>query len=400
MPKCAKCGVFILPDRMKDHAAKCQGPAVPKALDGNAPITSLYKKNSGSTWPMDRWVPGYLEVIKKLNGSRDGSFNDLSCTEDTVKRLVTALSYVEKEGLLSSTVANNWKISQFMALSEAFQLQVINNIWNECTTPKTYDALAADMVETDGAVAAETEQLPSSIHPNQAKTGLPYVKGPTRLPFTTLGIGFRVDGTLNGKQSIDSIPGIQNEGMTAQVLNAWFMLNVRHMLVTQTAIALDTSAPRIYARAQDLFNETAVCVARSLFGATAFPERTTEDKACLWAVDTTGLRGFDTEKHQVDKKAKPWRPGEKCFERIPPKNVVGYVVMDRLNGDEGGRGGWNFSIPKGTTWTYLNAPTGAKKDYCEAELAAWADGTTHRVSGAYDFVELNRCAVVRLLEPG
>jgi hypothetical protein len=371
---------------MEAHTAKCTGPAIPKALDGNAPIVNLYKKNSGSVWPMDRWVPGYFDLVKSLNGTSDKSFNRLSCTEDTVKRLVTALCYVEKEGLLSSTLANNWKISQFMALSEAFQLQVINNLWNECTVAKTYDKSAADMVETDGAITSGTEQLPSSIHLNPAKTGLPFVKGPTRLPFTTLGIGFRVDGQLSGKQAVDSVPRIQKEGMTAQVLNSWFMLNVRHMLVTQTSIALDTSAPRIYVRAQDLFNETAVCVARSLFGATAFPERTTEDKVALWAVDTTELQGFDTEKHQIDQKAKPWRPGEKCFERIPPKNVVGYVIIDRQGGDEGGKGGWNFQIPNGATWTYLNTPTGAKKDYVEAELAAWADGVKHEISGAYDFV--------------
>ena len=197
--------------------------------------------------------------------------------------------------------------------------------------------------------------------------------------FTKLGVGFRVDGMeSNGK--IDSIERITKEGINAQVLNSWFMLNVRHMNVEGTAIALDTAAPRIYKRAQDLFNETAVCVARSLFGATAFPERETQGTVCLWAVDVTGLSGFDTEKYQNSLGGdKQWRPGEKAYRMIPKERVIGYIKVNRQGAPSDG-GGWKFQIPHDMAWTFLNG-TAAQRYYCTTELEAWR-GPAHVVSGA------------------
>ncbi len=373
--KCPTCNAVIL---FGKHA--CKGaPPQPKVADPKASLTELYLRNSGGTWPMDRLAADYVALVKRLNGT-----GGLYCSEDNLKRLATALCYVEKEGLLATTLANGWTIKGFMGLTEGFQIQIIDKLWNECTVPKTYGRKFADMEETDAAVTAGDEQLPSSVHPNPQGGGLPFVKGPASLPFGRLGIGFRVDGTLNGASAVSSISRIQKEGMTAQVLNAWFMESVRHMMVKQTTIALNTSAPRIYVRAQDLFNETAVCISRSFFGATAFPERETNDTACLWAVDTTGLTGFDTEKHQIDEKAHPWRPGEKCVERVPAKNVLGYVLFERMG--VGDASGWKFRVPKGATWTYLNMPNTDKKLYCDGELAAWADGVARSIPGQYDFV--------------
>jgi hypothetical protein len=414
MPPCPKCQKEFKPMILKFHEPTCEGKILqcttcgaaykatdghtcmfvpkPKVYDGNAPIVELLKRNSGSIKPMHRSVPEYIDVFKKLQGTLDSSFNSLSCSEDTVRRLCTALCYTEKEGLLSSSLANRWKIKQFMALSEGFQIQVINNIWEECTSSKSYDCTSADMVETEADVAASDSQLPSSVHPNPG-SGLPFVKGPTKRPWKTLGIGFRVDGQKDSGGTINSIDRIKKEGITSQVLNPGFMLNIRGMVVTQTALALNTSAPRIYVRAQDLFNETAVCISRSFFGATAFPERETAAEAALWAVDTTGLSGFDTEKHQLEI-GKPWRPGEKCFQKIPVNQVLGYVVIKRLGGDLGSggtrssaraNGGWEFQVPKGAKWTWVTQPTGAKLAYVEAELAAWANGVEYNVPGSYDF---------------
>lgn len=377
--KCAQCGAAMI-GTLGSHV--CSTKKV--VIDGKSPITGIYKKGSQTLFPVERLEPEHVSLVKRLNGTADSSGNTLSCSEDMLKRLVTALCFVEKEGLLSTTLANGWTIKNFMGLTEGFQIQVINNLWNECTMPKTYDCKFADMVESDGQVTTGQDQLPSSLYPNASKGAIPFIKGPVVQPFKKFGIGFRVDGSLNGKSSVDSIPRIQKEGMTAQVLNAWFMESVRKMMVKGTMIALNTSAPRIYIRAQDLFNETAVCISRSLIGATAFPERDTKDTVALWAVDTSGLTGFDTEKHQIDQKAHPWRPGEKCVERVPPKNVIGYVLIDRLGIPEN-VGGWKFRIPKDAKWTYLNVPAQDKKKYVEDELSAWADGVEYSIPGLYDF---------------
>jgi hypothetical protein len=372
-------------------------------VDITSPLILVYDPSGSakSKLPMLRWVPAYFDLIKKLNGTNHKS-RTLSCSEDNLKRLVTALCYVDKEGLRATSIAaKNWTIGDFMSLEPARQIAVIDEIWNESTVPKVYDTDWNAMIETDGEVEAVKEPLPSSIHPSPAGVvqppvqqpgsppakrggaGLPFVKGQVRLPFKTLGIGFRVDGSVDTNGMINSLGRIMREGVTAQVLNASFMLHVKGMMVTETTIARNTSAPRVYRRAQDLFNETAVCVSRSLLGATAFPERETEGNVCLWALDTTGLKGFDTEKHQLDAKADGWRPGEKCFERIPASQVIGYVVIHR-NGC-GSDGGWKFRIPKDAKWTYVNPPGGAKKAYIEGELAAWATGKDYEIHGDYDF---------------
>lgn len=354
-------------------------------IDAKSPLTALYRKGRGQIYPMNRWQPKGMEVIATLNGT--GKMGKaLSCTEDMLKRLVTALAFVEKESRLSTCVANRWTIMQFMELSSAFQMQIINQLWDECTVQKAHEQVPMDMTEFNDEVAKTVAQLPSSVRPDSGPKG-PFVKGPFDIPFTSMGIGFRVDGTLSGNASINSIARVGREGMTAQAMNASFMLNVRKMLVTETTIATDTSKARVYVQAQDLFNETAVCVSRSFFGATAFPERTTDDQVALWAVDCSDLRGFDTEAHQITAKAKPWRPGEKCFPRIPAKNVIGYVTIKRSPAGNGGaNGGWKFTVPLNAKWTYVNVPVGEKKRYLEEELAAWATGIEYTVSGDYDFV--------------
>ena len=282
--------------------------------DLGAPLTAIYK-HDGQAWPMDRVHATYRSLMSASNGRMYGRIK-MSCTDDMIKRLATVFSFCAKEGVMAEIEDQVFTVEEFMALTPVGQIAVVNALWNKCTTPKTYDKKLGDMTEPDQDVAATVAQLPSSVHPAGKGGVLPYVRGPERTPFKTVGVGFRVDGTAGAGGDISSIDRVKREGLTAQVLNKPFMMNVRHMEVTETAVSLNLAAPRIYTRAQDLFNETAVCVSRSFFGATAFPERTTDGEVAVWAVCCRGLTGFDTEKHQVDNKAKPWRPGEKCYQRI------------------------------------------------------------------------------------
>jgi hypothetical protein len=348
-------------------------------------LTEIYRHNP-ATWPNERYWTEYFDFIKSKNGSRDGSFNTLSMSEDMVRRLVTALSYAYKENVINQCVAKTFKLSQFMGLSEAFQFQIIDKIWDICTMAKTYSTALNAMEETTGDVEEKTTPLPSSLHPRTGGAGLPYVRGNVNIPtpFKTLGVGFRIDGEVKGG-ILESLARITTAGITAQVLNAAFMRTVRHMEVTGTTIALNTQAPRVYVESQDLFNETGVCVSRSLFGATAFPLRESVGSFGLWAVDVTGLLGFDTEKHQLAQSGnKNWRPGEKAYQSIPKNKVIGYVIIERSN--DTAKGGWKFKIPQGSTWTFLGGSKD-QQDYCTRELAAWASPTDYIVEGKYDFAD-------------
>jgi hypothetical protein len=140
---------------------------------------------------------------------------------------------------------------------------------------------------------------------------------------------------------------------------------------------------------RDVMNETGVCVSRSLFGATAFPERTTDSGAeavtyhYLLAVDCNNLRGVDTEAWQLSLGvASNWRPGEKVFLGIGPERILGWTKLLRRPGQPGG--GWIFMFPE-TNWTWVNQPNQLTTAYLNGELQAWQANTWYTVPGDYDF---------------
>ena len=63
----------------------------------------------------------------------------------------------------------------------------------------------------------------------------------------------------------------------------------------------------------DGVNGSCVCVSRSFWGATKFPEKsdiTSKDKHYhIWALDCKALRGYDLEEYQLSI-YRPWRGGE------------------------------------------------------------------------------------------
>jgi hypothetical protein len=277
-------------------------------------------------------------------------------------------------------------IRQFMALSPEDQLAVIDIGWNRVCTKKAYDKATYDMFEPAApAIAPTVSPIPSGMIPDGAggyrvgyvnRAGVPDA-------FKDLKVGFRVDG------SDDNIPRtiqrINDDGMTTQLKNRYLMYNIKGWEVEGTTVDLDTLAPRVWATKNDLFNESAVCVARNFFGATAFPMRDMVGRALLWAVDVTGLIGFDTEQYQTTLGAdRQWRPGEKAYMRIPPSNVIAYVPIRKLGEPVGGRGGWSFSIERDAQWTWgRHRALPAQRTYIEAMLDAWKG--THTIPGAYDF---------------
>jgi hypothetical protein len=285
-------------------------------------------------------------------------------------------------------------LRQFMGLDGQGQMAVIDAGWNRICAKKAYDKFSSMMWEPNTlAVDAATTPVPSGAVPGPGTSMLVGYRGEKGLPdaFCGLGVGFRCDGS--GDNCERDIERVLRDGMTTQLKNEWLMRNVKGWEVQGTTVDLDTNAPRVWATKNDLFNESAVCISRNLYGATAFPERDMRGRAVLWAVDVSGLVGFDTEEYQKTLN-RQWRPGEKAFSRIPAGNVMGHVFFEKCGGSE--QGGWTFKIPADAKWTWRSGwepPLGfanirgrsyQARDYATAQLEAWR-GVERVIGGAYDF---------------
>jgi hypothetical protein len=286
-------------------------------------------------------------------------------------------------------------IREFMAMTSQHQLAVIDAGWGKVCFKKAYDKLTHEMFEptTTAVSAGSKDPVPSGVVPAGGGAMRVDYTGDSRLPdaFCNLGVGFRVDGS--GDRYLDSIQRVTTSGMTTQLKNRYLMRNIKGWEVEGTVVDLDTNAPRVWATKCDLFNESAVCVARNMYGATAFPTREMDNEvAVLWAVDVRGLRGFDTETYQKTLPGnKQWRPGEKAYKLVPKGNVIAHVLFHKRGCS--GEGGWRFQIPTGSAWTYHGewarpATAGSReakiRGYIESQLAAWS-GPQHDIDGAYDF---------------
>jgi hypothetical protein len=272
-------------------------------------------------------------------------------------------------------------IRQFMELPPADQLAVINQAWNKVFETFTYNKHHNNMVEPTSA--SGDGPLPSSWCPTPNGDYAQRHKNPdgsAGTPFRTLGVGFRCDGTSDASRA-----RVLRDGMTAQVRNLGDMRDRKGWEIENTVMMTDTSRPRVWRGNHDLLNESAVCVARNFFGATAFPTRemVSPPMAYLWAVDVTDLVGFDTEEYQVGKPgSRQWRPGEKAFREVPANKLLAWVKFWK-RGDTPG-GGWKFLIPAHAQWTIVGNVTPAVRRYIDGELDAWR-GKEHFIPPAYDF---------------
>jgi hypothetical protein len=350
----------------------------------DSPLTALFVRNSAHT-PMYRWN---LKLKEKIEQATPGD-NPL-VQQQMLTRLMTVLCQTEHQHLWDTTLAKGITIKQFLKSGAVGQLATINALWDECTEPGVYNTVQSAMVDNMNPVNASNEQLPSSIHPAGGGGGAvtTFKTGRVGTPFKDLGVGFRVEGSAAGKGIGWHLGRVMRDGMWPQVTIETLM-QMMGKNVAGTKVAGATTAPRLNVEQKDLWNESGICVARSFFGATAFPYRYTTDNVILWALDVTGLTGFDTEEYQKGNKLSlngPWRPGEKCFARIEPERVLGSVVIQK-HGDK--KGGWSFEVGPDAQWD-LRAPGKAgQRDYIQAELAAWR-GVRADVPTAYDFVNRQR----------
>jgi hypothetical protein len=361
-------------------------------------IVDIWNKSLISTLPMER----YNSVVQKFNGFPGGKEAlvkaDGAPAVDTLMRdrLMTVLAHLPNGNDTARTKAQSITIGQFRNMTASQQLAFINSLWDLIAPAYGFDTPHASMF-APGSGGNPPDPLPSSWCPRGKQSGmlskLDYgmrlAHSGTTDPFLHFGVAFRVDGGDAG-----ALSRITSNGMTQQNQSSWFMRNVRGMVVEGT-VAADGNHARFWTGNVDIFNETAVCVSRNFFGGTAFPLRTTYHNyvnnrgqvsetayALLWAVDVSGLTGFDTEAKQLSiARTKVWRPGEKAFQKIPPERLIGYVKIRKMG--QPGKGGWTFDIEPDARWNWLGAGSRAQREYCEGELNAWRG--CHYIPGAWDF---------------
>jgi hypothetical protein len=269
-------------------------------------------------------------------------------------------------------------IGEFKALGREGQLELIDNLYNAISEVKIPNT-TYDQMHDPPAIQGNKGPLPSSFRPVRAGQNV-FAKGTglNDTPFKKYGVGFRIDGQMSDV----TVNRIKNQGHQAWSMSPGILRDVRGWEVEGTELAKPKI--RFWKVSHDIFNESAACVSRNLFGATAFPYRwSTEGGYVLWAVSCLGLYGFDTEKRQLDiPGSRQWRPGEKAFLSIPPQNTIGYVLVDRKGWE--GAGGWKFYIRPDAEWTIVNPPPPEVRHYINDELYAWR-GHEYNIPPDYDF---------------
>ncbi|MCQ8117896.1 hypothetical protein [Methylomonas rosea] len=120
---------------------------------------------------------------------------------------------------------------------------------------------------------------------------------------------------------------------------------------------------------QDFFNETGVCVSRTLQGATKFPTPGDPRVSYIYAVGVDNC--LDTEAYQRLKGGTaPWRPGEKAVKIIPPSKILAHTSFIHSDYNEGadGRDQMWFKYTITAPWTYTQHITSDQKSYISGEL--------------------------------
>ena len=385
-----------LGDAKKDAArAMAHEIASWQQLDLNSPLVSVFVRNSPEM-PMHRINPAFIRLLFRLPShvvvehGRHVGINQPEMT--TLEKLVTVLSVTEKENLLGSSLANGYTISYFLGMDHTMQIALIDRLWDEVTKPQNKVHQFGEMLDFDtpvvgGGGMGGGQQLPSFIVPVRGGANIvsTFEAREPKNAFRHYGVGFRVEGSGQAAQLQRHIERVTNRGMHPQVTLPDLMLENGYA-VAGTTVSARAVKPRINKTSLDLWNESGVCVSRSLFGATAFPKREYEGDAILWAVDIKDKEGFDTESYQIGHPNAgngAWRPGEKCYQHIAPERILGHIIIKK-RGDQGG--GWHFEIPQEAQWLPAVRGSIGQKDYLENLLAAWRGARVH-IGTDYDFVQ-------------
>ena len=250
------------------------------------------------------------------------------------QKLMTVLASANGNGNnAAQNVVHAVTIRRFFAMTSAERMQFIDDVWNATAIPHAYNTAAQAMqVHAQGQIpGASNRPFPSSWCPVPGQAGTYHRRHANagQDAWNELAVGFRCENGFDRPLAY---------GFTQQRANNGFMTGPnRGQRITGTVVdyATDAGNGRYWSLSADMWNESAVCVSRNLFGACAFPERSSVGDKYLFAIDCSGLNGFDCEDVQFQAN-RVWRPGEKAFANIPSDRIIGYVQIRRNGGPVGG----------------------------------------------------------------
>jgi hypothetical protein len=281
----------------------------------------------------------------------------------------------------------NTPIGVFNQRTVAQQRNFVDEIWKRLCVGELASTLGQSMTEPGGQANQLRDPLPSSLAPENPDADQVSLKRRISGAWGDYTVGFRVDGKVDASGD-DFTNRVRPNGCQPLTHNRGALLAVRGWVIDDTWLE---KKDRIYIWCgnRDVVNETGTCVSRSLFGATAFPERTTDTAAGgiqyhnLLALNCRDLKGVDTEAWQMRQGVTSnWRPGEKVFLGIAPERVLGWTKL--LRRPAPAAGGWVFMFPA-TDWTWVNRPNDITVAYLDGELRAWRANKWYTVPACYDF---------------
>jgi len=208
--------------------------------------------------------------------------------------------FYDNEGNVRRNAIIPMNVDQFRAL--------VNADWRRLAEPIADDQLTwtKDMVDpgrttVDSIVSSPRVYKAFNLH----KVGF---RGDTRAPTNGLAPVFNL-----GFAARYALPNVETDNPAHHVLET---------ILSQSMCINLTN--------QDFFNETGVCFARSVHGATKFPSPDQVGPNWLYAVRVE--RGFDTEQWQLGRGGHAlWRPGEKATQRIAARQVLAAIQFRRRN---------------------------------------------------------------------
>jgi hypothetical protein len=298
----------------------------------------------------------------------------------------------------------DYTLTFFNRMDKMSQVEVLNKIWDDCYHAVAPSTDASAMIDGEHKVTGKGS-LPSSIRRVDGTGFFARIEpGPIQNAWAKWNIGFRIDGGKGGAgSSRNDLTRISTEGSKPLQKHPDLALKIigKYYHGHRSNIS-----PDLYIGYQnrDLYNESGTCVSRSLFGATAFPYRDTENAKgglplhlggglefqYLFAIDCNGAKGVDTEQVQVQMKNDSlWRPGEKAFAGFDADRILGWTRIVRMGQQspvvKGPLAtGWSFKFVD-SQWTWLKQPGQELSSYLDAELATWVPGATYNISAQYDF---------------
>lgn len=379
MPRCNTCDVTY------------PGPATGHRCLDEAKIFSLFdtkRKNTvrqtwdrlnatvQASWADKNWVN--IAQNPKINALLLAAPN--AVTDHELKALMTALILIQQHGANADSPLN-LTLSAFKAKTTLQKLQAIDAIYATAVESVIPTVAAESMVEPLRKEAVVENQPHHTAIIRQPNGGFALrVDTPTN-PWRTHTIGYRCEGKLTDAADLQRIT---TAGLQPIYANPPVTIAVKGHHIQGTIMG-DMSTIKLFKGNRDVVGETGTCVARTLLGGTAFPDRKTQGLYWFWAVNCRGLMGIDTEQWQLSRTGTAvWRPGEKVFPGIPANRLIARCEINRLGLSDNGSDGWSFEFPISSKWHFMNA-TPTQKDWLNAELDAWKVGRRHSIDGTMDF---------------